>query len=77
MASAQQVEKALRIFDEERRERGAWLVQSSRFIGNVYEWLGEGVGDDLEKVEKEIVLRNGKIANVSVKAMCDEAVAKL
>lgn len=71
------VEKALEVYDKVRRERGAWLVQSSRFIGNVYEWIGEGVGSDLKLVEEEINRRNGQIANVNVQEMCNEAVEML
>ncbi|KAK2595351.1 hypothetical protein QQS21_006951 [Conoideocrella luteorostrata] len=64
---------ALAVYDSFRRERASWLVQSSRHIGNTYEWLAPGIGGDLAKVEAEIKLRNEMIANVDVRAMCNEA----
>ena len=77
VTSNQTVEKALAVYDHVRRERGQWLVQSSRHIGDCYEWRGEGVGRDLKKIEDEINHRNGLIANVDVSAMCDEAKEQL
>lgn len=60
-------------FDAVRRDRGHWLVQSSRFIGDCYEWRAEGVGRDFDKIEAEINRRNGIIANVDIAKMCEEA----
>lgn len=77
VVSSAHVAHALSLFDRVRRERGQWLVQSSQHIGNCYEWLAEGVGDDLEKVEAEINLRNGMIADVDVAGMCDDVVSQL
>ncbi|KAG5951470.1 hypothetical protein E4U53_003020 [Claviceps sorghi] len=64
---------ALEAYDASRRERASWLVQSSRHIGNTYEWMAEGIEDDFAKIRDEIACRNGLIANVDMKAMCDEA----
>ncbi|EED22034.1 salicylate hydroxylase, putative [Talaromyces stipitatus ATCC 10500] len=61
-------------FDAVRRERCQWLVQSSRFIGDCYEWRADGVGKDFEIIEREINVRYGIIANVDVEKMCREAV---
>ncbi|OJK02263.1 hypothetical protein ASPACDRAFT_1854241 [Aspergillus aculeatus ATCC 16872] len=60
-------------FDASRRERSQWLVRSSRFIGDCYEWRAEGVGRDFQKIEEEINRRNGVIANVDVAKMVEEA----
>ena len=60
-------------FDAQRRTRGQWLVQSSRRIGDCYEWRAEGVGKDFAKIEAEINERNGIIANVDLRKMCEEA----
>ena len=70
-------EAALSLYDELRRERGAWLVQSSRHIGNTYEWLAPGIEDDLVKVEKEINKRNSMIADFDVQENCNAAVREL
>ncbi|KAH7110673.1 putative salicylate hydroxylase, partial [Dactylonectria macrodidyma] len=72
-----ELERALEVYDSVRRERGSWLVQSSSHIGNTYEWLAEGIEDDLVKIEAEINLRNGLIANVNVAEMCQAAQAEL
>ncbi|RMD44869.1 hypothetical protein DV735_g312, partial [Chaetothyriales sp. CBS 134920] len=64
-------------FDQARRERGHWLVQSSHHIGNTYEWLVEGIGKDFEKIEAEINRRNSVIADVDVARMCEDARVQL
>jgi len=63
----------LAAFDQSRRERGQWLVQSSRFIGDSYEWRADGVGDDFKKIEAEINRRNGIIANIDMEKLIAEA----
>lgn len=67
------LESALAAFDASRRVRSQWLVQSSRFIGDCYEWRAEGVGDDFAKIESEINLRNGIVANIDIEEMCQQA----
>lgn len=60
-------------FDAQRRSRGQWLVQSSRWVGDCYEWRAKGIGKDFKKIEAEINERNGVIANIDMRKMCDEA----
>ncbi len=64
---------ALAAFDENRRERGQWLVQSSRRIGDTYEWQASGIGSDVALVEKEIIERNGIIADYDIQGGALEA----
>ncbi|KIX92833.1 uncharacterized protein Z520_11496 [Fonsecaea multimorphosa CBS 102226] len=64
-------------FTARRKERGQWLVQSSRWVGDCYEWRAEGIGRDFVKIESEINERNGIIANVDVEEMCREAKEEL
>lgn len=71
--SPRDLEAVLATFDAVRRERTQWLVQSSRFIGDTYEWRAPGVGNNLKRAEEEINRRNGIIANVDVNRMCSEA----
>ena len=73
MHSHAELDAALASFDAARRERSQWLVQSSRFTGDLYEWRAPGAGPDLRRIEEEINRRNGMIANVDVDAMCAEA----
>lgn len=68
-----ELEAVFATFNTERKERGQWLVQSSRRIGDCYEWRAEGVGKDFEKIEAEINERNGIIADVDVENMCKDA----
>lgn len=67
------LEAVFATFDAERRPRGHWLVQSSRRVGDCYEWRAEGIGRDFGKMEAEINERNGVIANVDVSKMCEHA----
>ena len=67
------LEAVFATFDAERRERGHWLVQSSRWIGDCYEWRAAGVGRDFGKIEAEINERNGIIANIDMVKMCEHA----
>lgn len=71
------IETVFAAFDAARRDRSHWLVQSSRFIGDAYEWRAGGVGQDFEKIEQEINRRNGIIANVDIDQMCNEAAQQL
>jgi salicylate hydroxylase len=67
------LEAALMTFDSSRRERTQWLVQSSRFIGDCYEWRADGVGNDLKKIEEAINHRNSIITDADVEKMCRDA----
>ncbi|KXT11584.1 hypothetical protein AC579_3112 [Pseudocercospora musae] len=69
----EQIEAAFQTFDDVRRERGQWLPRSSQHIGNCYEWIAEGVGEDFEKIEREINARNSMIGDVDVEGMCRDA----
>ena len=75
--TADDLEAALAAYDECRRERGHWLVQSSRWVGDCYEWRASGIGSDFAKIEKEINDRNGRIANVDIGQMCQEATSTM
>jgi len=77
--SISDVQKVFSTFDEVRKERGQWLVQSSARIGNVYEWLADGVEQDFGKMEQEINARNNTIGgeDVDVGEMCRRARAML
>jgi salicylate hydroxylase len=71
--SGEHLEAVFATFDAVRRPRGNWLVQSSRRIGDCYEWRAEGVGRDFEAIEAEINDRNSTIADVDCKDMCHQA----
>lgn len=71
------LEAVFATFSAERKERGEFLVQSSRFIGDCYEWRENGVGRDMSKIEAEINKRNGIISNVDVTRLCEHARSEL
>lgn len=71
------IEAAFAAFDSNRRERCQWLVESSRLIGDVYEWRAPGIGDDFGKIEKEINHRNSIIGDFDVEGGCSEALRQL
>jgi len=60
-------------FDAARRERCQWLVQSSRRIGDCYEWRAKGVGRDFKKIEEEINERMGIISSLDIHEACEQA----
>ncbi|OQN95130.1 hypothetical protein B0A48_18794 [Cryoendolithus antarcticus] len=67
------LEAVFAIFNAQRRERGQWLVNSSRRVGDCYEWRAQRIGRDFGKIEAEINERNGVIANVDLRQMCKVA----
>ena len=71
------LEAVFATFDACRKPRTQWLVQSSRYIGQVLDHHAEGIGGDLEKIKNEIVTRNVKIMEADVKQMCADATAEL
>jgi len=71
------LEAVFATFTAERKERGEFLVQSSRFMGDCYEWRAPGIGRDFAKIEAEINKRNGTISNVDVGKMCEHARSEL
>jgi salicylate hydroxylase len=77
--SVSDVQAVFSIFNDVRKERGQWLVQSSARIGNVYEWRADGVEQDFGKMEQEINERNNTIGggDVDVSEMCEKARATL
>ncbi|KAH6656041.1 hypothetical protein BKA67DRAFT_516187 [Truncatella angustata] len=67
------LEAVFATFDEARRDRSHWLVQSSRFVGDCYEWRAEGVGKDFKKIEEEINSRLSTIGKVDVQKFATDA----
>ncbi|KIX01231.1 uncharacterized protein Z518_08956 [Rhinocladiella mackenziei CBS 650.93] len=67
------LEAVFATFSAERKERGEFLVQSSRWIGDCYEWRASGIGSDMAKIEAEINKRNGIIANIDMTKVCEHA----
>lgn len=77
LQSIADLEHAFAAFSNLRQKRGQFLVQSSRRMGDIYEWRAEGVGRDFGKAAAEIRERCAAIGDVSVREMCDEAKSAL
>ncbi|GKU22991.1 unnamed protein product [Fusarium langsethiae] len=71
------LEAVFAAFDSSRRERTQWLVQSSRFVGDAYEWRAKGVGKDIPGIEREIKERIAVISNVEIAKSCEMAREKM
>lgn len=71
--SSRDLEAVFATFDSCRRARTQWLVESSRFGGEMYTWNCEAVGRDFRTMEAEINARINNIDQVDVKEMCEEA----
>lgn len=52
-----ELEQAFKVFDEVRRPRTLRNVVASLEAGRLYDFEGEGVGDDLEALEKNLTQR--------------------
>lgn len=66
------IEAALVSYDFVRRERCEWVVESSRFIGELYEWQTLA-GSDAEKCHKEAYDRSHRIWDYDVDEMVRNA----
>jgi 2-polyprenyl-6-methoxyphenol hydroxylase-like FAD-dependent oxidoreductase len=70
------VRTALRVYNDVRYERSQWLVDSSRVIGDVYEFMGDESGADHDKIGQQIFERSHKIWDFDVEAMVEEVLDK-
>lgn len=69
---AEIIRTALTTYDAVRRERAQWLVESSRRIGEVFEWQDPQAGSDTEKCHHETDWRSHAIWDYDVSAMVHE-----
>ncbi|CAK40122.1 hypothetical protein CBS115989_6865 [Aspergillus niger] len=63
---------AFETYDAVRRERAQWLVESSRVIGNLYEWQDKEVGSDASRCHDEVYWRSHRIWDYDIDAMMRE-----
>lgn len=67
------IHAALETYDAVRFERAQWLVQSSRFVGTMYQWQDETVGNDPKRCAEEIEWRSRKIWDYDIEGMMTQA----
>jgi salicylate hydroxylase len=65
---------ALNTFNDVRRERGHWIVASSRYICDVYEWADPATKGDPDKCFDEIHWRSHKIWYFDYHGMLAQAI---
>ena len=63
------VDRALQAYNTVRIERAKWLVRSSRYVGEMYEWQDARVGSDHVLCAAEIEWRCRKIWDYDVDEM--------
>lgn len=71
------LQAVFRVFDERRRGRTQWLVESSRRVGDLFEWRADGVGSVVKKIERELNERHQVIWQGDIGKMIREAKSEL
>ncbi|KAK4697080.1 salicylate hydroxylase, partial [Lecanoromycetidae sp. Uapishka_2] len=66
---AEMIRAAFEAYNEVRLERTRWLVESSRFVGEMYEWQDKEIERDAELCGKEIEWRSHRIWDYDVDTM--------
>ncbi|KIA75955.1 hypothetical protein HK57_00238 [Aspergillus ustus] len=72
MGKAKVLERALKVFSEVRLERSQWLVRSSREVCDVYEWISQGCGRDMDKGFEDVKARSHKIWYFDIQGMIQQ-----
>lgn len=67
------IHAALEAYNAVHIERAQWLVDSSRFVGEMYQWQDKTVGHDASKLAEEIEWRSRKIWEYDVEGMIRQA----
>lgn len=67
VAQPEDLEAVFSAFDENRRERDQWLVQSSREAADMYEWRAPHIGKGYDEgIQKEINDRQARIWGIDL-----------
>ena len=70
--NAGRLRAAFEAYNGIRLERAQWLVESSRFVGEMYEWRDPEIGRDAARCSQEIDWRSHKIWDYDVDKMMEE-----
>lgn len=65
---------AFKTYDNICRERGQWLVESSRYMAELFQGSAPDVGDDFDKFKQQIRERSHKVWFLDWKDMVRRAV---
>ncbi|KAI1775066.1 hypothetical protein F4818DRAFT_59993 [Hypoxylon cercidicola] len=66
------VAAALQTYDAVRPPRSRWLVQSSREVCDIYEWVHPATGEDFDKCLAEIKARSHRLWYFDIEGMLEE-----
>ena len=75
--NGEEIERVFTVFSELRRPRTQKLVDTSRETGMLYDFEGEGVGDDLDKLSENLSSRLQWIWEEDLQAHLEEGKRKL
>lgn len=70
------VRAALQIYNNIRYDRSQWIVDTSRAIGDIYEFRDPECGSNHEKIAHQIHTRSHKIWDYDVSGMVDDALSQ-
>ncbi|KAL8688509.1 MAG: hypothetical protein Q9218_005598 [Villophora microphyllina] len=73
---AEMIRLALATYNDVRYERTQWLVDSSRVVGELFEWQDQSCGSDREKFGPEIEWRSRHIWDYNVDQMVQNALVQ-
>nr|AMJ52083.1 lijD [Ascomycota sp. F53] len=76
LGKAEAVSAALQAYSAIRLERSQWLVQSSREMGDIYEWRYLGTMNDPAKIKAEIEGRSRKLWDFDVEGLVADSKAE-
>lgn len=71
--SVEDLDRAFSAYDQVRRPRTQKLVTTSREAGRLWDFEGEGVGDDLDALERNMKARMHWIWNIDLEAELERA----
>ncbi|OKL55503.1 Salicylate hydroxylase [Talaromyces atroroseus] len=63
---------AFETYNTVRLERSQWLVESSRILGELYDWQHEPTGNDKDKCSEEVYWRSHKIWDYDIDEMLQQ-----
>lgn len=72
LATHETLPEVLQAYDAARRERGHWLVKSSRHLGRMYDWQEE-MGDDMGKIHQDLLERYKVVYGEGPEKMLEDA----
>lgn len=77
VSAAAMIETALGLYNAARRERSQWVVWSSRRQGELMKCMVPEIGNDLDKIEADLIGRTRRLLDCDVHATLERALREL